>query len=113
MFLAVLKMIETTREKSLLEASKRRASRLKVDSKIKMMNSENQTLDFDDDTQYTSITPGRMTTGTIYDPLREETDENLTSYITKSFTGLFNKSGSNASLKPKEENKFSSLFKWK
>lgn len=85
---------------------------MKVDSKIKMMNSENQTLDFDDDTQY--MTPGRMTTGTIIiDPLREATDENLTNYITKSFTGIFNKSGSNASLKPKENNRLSNLFKWK
>jgi len=109
---SVLRMIETTREKSKREASRRRASRMKVDSKIKMMNSENQTLDFDDDTQY--MTPGRMTTGTIIiDPLREATDENLTNYITKSFTGIFNKSGSNASLKPKENNRLSNLFKWK
>ena len=103
-------MIERTREKTHIEASKRRASRMKVDSKIKMMNSESQTLDFDCESQY--ATTGRMTTGTIIiDPLREATEENLTNYITKSFTGLFNKSGSNASLKTESKNRFSNFFK--
>ena len=109
-------MIESTREKALLEASKRKSNQIKVDSKIKLMNFENQTLDFDNESDISQnqyITSGRVTTGTIVvDPLREVTDENLTTYITKSFTGLFNKSGSKASLKTNEKNKISKLFKW-